>query len=26
VLDSRAKARGFRGLSDFIRTSVLAER
>ena len=26
VLDSRAKAKGFRGLSDFIRTSVLAER
>jgi len=26
VLDSRAKARGFRGLSDFIRTLVLAER
>jgi predicted RNase H-like HicB family nuclease len=26
VLESRAKARGFRGLSDFIRTSVLAEK
>ena len=26
ILESRAKARGFRGLSDFIRTSVLAEK
>lgn len=26
VLESRARARGFRGLSDFIRTSVLAEK
>jgi len=26
VLESRAKAKGFRGLSDFIRTSVLADR
>lgn len=26
VLESRAKAKGFRGLSDFIRTSVLADK
>jgi predicted RNase H-like HicB family nuclease len=26
VLESRAKAKGFRGLSDFIRTSVLTEK
>ena len=26
LLESKAKARGFRGLSDFIRTSVLAEK
>ena len=26
VLESKAKGKGFRGLSDFIRTSVLAER
>ena len=26
VLESKAKARGFRGLSDFIRTSVLMEK
>jgi len=26
VLESRAKARGFRGLSDFIRTTALAEK
>ena len=26
VLESKAKANGFRGLSDFIRTTVLAER
>jgi hypothetical protein len=25
VLESRAKAKGFRGLSDFIRASVLTE-
>jgi predicted RNase H-like HicB family nuclease len=26
VLESKAKAKGFRGLSDFIRTAVLAEK
>ena len=26
MLESKAKAKGFRGLSDFIRTSVLAEK
>ena len=26
ILESKAKAKGFRGLSDFIRASVLTER